>query len=155
MNYGQVKIRPFHPTDQTATKQLILAGLVEHWSTLDPTCNPDLDDIASSYWGETFLLAVKGEEIVGCGALIAEESKEGYGRIVRMSVKKTDRRQGIGQRILKHLETAARHRQFQQIVLETTQTWESAVAFYLRNNYQIIGSWDGNTHFKKEIIKTK
>ncbi len=150
-----ISIRPFRPTDQAATKQLILAGLVEHWGTLDPTLNPDLNDIAHSYQGETFLLAIQEETIVGCGALIQEEGREGYGRIVRMSVKNTHRRQGIGQLILSHLETAARQRQFQYIALETTQTWEEVITFYLHNEYQIIGSWDGNSHFEKEIVQTK
>ena len=150
-----MNIRPFHPTNQAATKQIILAGLVEHWGTLNPTLNPDLNDIAHSYQGETFLLATQGEEIIGCGALVQEEGKEGYGRIVRMSVKKTHRRQGIGQLILQHLETAARQRRFHTILLETTTTWEDAVAFYQSNGYKIIGQWNGDTHFQKEIVTPK
>ena len=149
MQQETIVIRPFHPTDQAATKQLILAGLVEHWGILDRTLNPDLNNIAHSYQGETFLLAVQGEEIVGCGALIAEEGREGYGRIVRMSVKNTARRQGIGQLILAHLETAARQRHFHTIVLETTETWDDAVAFYLANSYQITHHQDGDSHFLK------
>lgn len=155
MKGENVTIRPFHPTDQAATKQLILAGLADHWGTLDPTLNPDLNNIALSYQGETFLLALQGEEIVGCGALITEEGEEEYGRIVRMSVKNENRRQGIGQLILKHLETAASQRRFHKIVLETTQTWDDAVAFYLANGYQIIGHWNGDTHFEKKTSPTK
>lgn len=143
-------IRPFHPTDQAATKQLILAGLVDHWGTLNPTLNPDLNDIAQSYQGETFLLAVQGDDIVGCGALIEEEGDVGYGRIVRMSVKKTHQRQGIGQRILKHLETAARQRHFHTILLETTETWDDAISFYLANGYKITHHQNGDTHFEKK-----
>ena len=149
MEKVEVMIRPFLPTDQAATKQLILAGLADHWGTLDLTLNPDLNDIARSYQGETFLLALQGEEIVGCGALIKEEGKVGYGRIVRMSVKKENRRQGLGQLILKHLETAARQRQFHTILLETTETWTDVVAFYLANGYQITHHQDGDTHFQK------
>ncbi|MBK7896220.1 MAG: GNAT family N-acetyltransferase [Candidatus Promineifilaceae bacterium] len=144
-----IHIRPFHPQDQAATKQLILAGLADHWGTLDPSLNPDLNDIAHSYQGETFLLAMQGKEIVGCGALIQEEGREGYGRIVRMSVKKENRRQGIGQLILAHLETAAHQRHFHTIVLETTQTWADVVAFYLANGYQITHHQNGDTHFQK------
>ncbi|WP_420630608.1 GNAT family N-acetyltransferase [Candidatus Leptofilum sp.] len=149
MNYGQIEIRPFRPQDQTAVKQLILAGLADHWGTLDLTLNPDLNDIAHSYQGETFLLAVQNGEIVGCGALITENEERGYGRIVRMSVKKANRRQGIGQLILAHLETAAKLRQFSKIVLETTQTWHNVIAFYQASGYQIIGHWGGDTHFEK------
>lgn len=151
MHEENIVIRPFHPTDQAATKQLILNGLVDHWGVLDPTLNPDLNNIAHSYQGETFLLAVQGEEIIGCGALVAEAGKEGYGRIVRMSVKKENRRQGIGQLILQHLETAACQRHFHTIVLETTQTWHTVVSFYRANGYQITHHRDGDTHFQKTV----
>jgi len=146
-----VTIRPFQPQDQADTKQLILAGLADHWGTLDSTLNLDLNDIAHSYRGETFLLAVQGEEIIGCGALIEEKGVTGYGRIVRMSVKKENRRQGLGQRILHHLQLAAKQRHFHKIVLETTQTWTDVVTFYQANGFQIIGHQDGDTHFEKAI----
>ena len=151
MRQNNVRVRPFHPSDQAATKQLILAGLADHWGTLDPTLNPDLNDIAQSYRGETFLLAVLGEEIIGCGALIQEEGMAGYGRVVRMSVKKENRRQGIGQLILHHLQLAAKQRQFHKIVLETTQTWTEVVAFYQANGFRIIGHHNGDKHFEKTL----
>ena len=75
----------------------------------------------------------------------------GYGRIVRMSVKKENRRQGLGQLILHHLQLAAQQRHFHKIVLETTQTWLDVVAFYQANGFQIIGHQDGDTHFEKVI----
>ena len=147
----KVKIRPFQPNDQLLVKQLILDGLADHWGTLDLSLNTDLNDISRTYSGQTFLLAVQGETIVGCGALIEEEGKAGYGRIVRMSVKKENRRQGIGQLILHQLEKAARQRQFHKIVLETTQTWAEVVAFYQANGFHIIGHQNGDTHFEKAL----
>jgi len=151
MKHNNVTIRPFQPADQAATKKLILAGLAEHWGTLDPTLNPDLNDIVHSYQNETFLLAVQDGEIIGCGALITEKGMAGYGRIVRMSVKKENRRQGLGQLILHHLQLAAKQRHFQKIVLETTQTWLDVVAFYQANGFKIIGQQDGDTHVEKAI----
>ena len=145
-------IRPFQPQDQSTVKQLILAGLAEHWGTLNPDLNPDLNDITQSYAGQTFLIAVQGENIVGCGALIAEEDGGEYGRIVRMSVAKEKRRLGIGRLLLRALETAAKQRNFRKIVLETTQTWQTAVAFYQTNGYQIIGQHNGDTHFQKILL---
>ncbi len=152
MTYEKVVIRPFQAQDQAAIKQLILAGLADHWGTLNLTLNPDLNDIATSYQGETFLVVVQEEEIVGCGALIKEDNGEGrYGRIVRMSVKKENRRQGLGQLILQHLQIAAQERYFTKIVLETTQTWSEVVAFYQANGFQIIGHQNGDTHFEKAL----
>ena len=146
-----VEIRPFQPQDQPATKQLILDGLVEHWGKLDATLNPDLNDIVSSYQGQTFLVAIYNNDIVGCGALIEEEGKKEYGRIVRMSVKKEIRRHRIGQQILQQLQIAAQQRQFSKIVLETTQTWNKAINFYQTNGFQIIGHANGDIHFEKYI----
>ena len=146
-----MKIRPFQPQDQAAIKRLILDGLVEHWGTLDPTLNPDLDDIASSYAGETFLVAIDRERIIGCGALVKEAGKGGYGRIVRMSVKNENRRLGIGQEILQQLQISAQQRKFSKIVLETTETWYKAINFYQANGFKIIGYQNGDVHFEKVL----
>lgn len=151
MKRKTVTIRPFQPADQPATQALILAGLAEHWGTLDSTLNPDLNDIAYSYQGETFLLAIQGDEIVGCGALISEAREKGYGRIVRMSVKKEYRRQKMGQLILNQLEVAAKQRGFHKLVLETTETWEKVIKFYQANGFHIIDQLDGDTHFEKNL----
>jgi hypothetical protein len=52
-----ISIQPFQSEDQAEVKSLILAGLVEHWGRLDPSKNPDLEDIQSSYAGAVFLVA--------------------------------------------------------------------------------------------------
>lgn len=150
MERKQIMIRPFQPKDQSATKQLILAGLAEHWGKLNPTLNPDLNGIASSYRGQTFLVAVQGKNIVGCGALIEEDVGD-YGRIVRMSVDTQKRRQGIGRLLLHKLQTAAQQRNFSKIVLETTQTWQNSITFYQSNGFQIVGHRNGNIHFEKNL----
>lgn len=140
-----ILIRPFRPEDQAAARGLILDGLVEHWGFLDPTKNPDLDDIASTYADGTFLVAWSGDELVGTGALVREA--DGVARIVRMSVATYLRRRGIGTLILKRLCGEAQAAGYSQIVLETTSTWEGAIAFYGRNGFRVIGSRDGDTHF--------
>ena len=72
---------------------MILAGLVEHWGFLDATKNPDLEDIAASYAGATFLVARLGDDIVGTGALVPHQ--DGTAEIVRMSVAQELRRRGL------------------------------------------------------------
>ncbi len=144
-----VTIRPFRPEDQAAAKALILAGLVEHFGYLDPTKNPDLDDIAATYAGGTFLLAWRGDEIVGTGALVHE--REGVARIVRMSVDAPVRRRGIGTQVLQALCEHARAAGYRQIVLETTSTWREVVAFYRRNGFRLVGSWEDDTHFVMDL----
>ncbi len=53
----EIILQPFCPADQAEAKDLILTGLVEHWGTLDPTKNPDLNEIGVTYRGATFLVA--------------------------------------------------------------------------------------------------
>jgi hypothetical protein len=71
--HPEITLRLFRPEDQTAVKNLILAGLKEHWGTLDPTLNPDLNDIAQTYANATFLVAWEGDRIIGTGALVPRE----------------------------------------------------------------------------------
>jgi len=37
MNMPEIDLFPFHPEDQVAVKQLVLAGLAEHWGEIDAT----------------------------------------------------------------------------------------------------------------------
>ena len=138
-------IRLFRPEDQPAACELILQGLSEHWGALDQSLNPDLADIAATYGQAIFLVAVVGPELVGTGALIPE--REGVGRIVRMSVAQTWRRQGVGRQILAELLRRAAPAGYRQIVLETTATWAEAIAFYRNNGFREVGVWEGDMHF--------
>lgn len=139
-----LELRPFQPSDQPIVKQLILAGLVEHWGVLDPTLNPDLNDIAHTYAAGDFIVACINGEIIGTGAIIPENKN---GRVVRMSVKKEKRRLGIATVILNHLIEIAKDKGYEQVVLETTSTWQDVIQFYLRNNFTITHHADGDTHF--------
>ena len=65
-----INLMPFRPEDQVTVKQLLLAGLAEHWGQIDPTKNPDLNDIAVTYASADFLVAWSDRRIVGCGALV-------------------------------------------------------------------------------------
>ena len=59
------QLRPFTAADQDAVKDLVLAGLADHWGTLDPTLNPDLNDIAGHYAAEAGIpVAVRFAEAV-------------------------------------------------------------------------------------------
>jgi len=144
-----VTIRPFLPEDQQAAKALVLAGLEEHWGRLDPTLNPDLDDIAAAYADGVFLVACHDDRVVGTGALIPEG--DGAARIVRMSVAAPLRRQGVGTRILRRLLEQARADGTDRIVLETTSTWEDAIAFYRRHAFRVVGERDGDIHFVLDL----
>ena len=140
-----MELRPFRPTDQPAAKALILAGLVEHWGWLDPTMNPDLDDIAASYADGVCLVGSESERLVATGVLLPEGEKTG--RIVRMSVDMRERRKGYGRVLLHALLETAQELGYIQVVLETTATWADAIQFYEANGFQPTHKTDGDIHF--------
>lgn len=147
---SHLTIRDFQADDQPAARQLILEGLREHWGEdFIEGQNPDLDDISNHYADSTFLVALKGQHLVGTGALIPEG--EGIARVERMSVRLENRRAGIASRLLEALFQRAREGGIHKIVLETTSTWEGAKAFYRDAGFKIVGEWDGDTHFERKV----
>jgi GNAT superfamily N-acetyltransferase len=144
-----LEIRPFHPDDQEPVRALILAGLEEYWGKLDESKNPDLHDIADSYQNGIFLVACLDQQIVCSGALLPRTAETA--EIVRMSVAHHLRRQGVGRQMLAELCRRAYQRGFKQVILETTATWENAIAFYQAFGFQISHYADGDVYF---VIQT-
>ena len=126
----KIHIRLFTAQDQTVARQLILAGLGEHWGYIDTTRNPDVDDIEAHYLrqGHLFVVAQVGVEIVGTGALVHVQTDTM--RMVRVSVHKGWRRLGIGRILVEHLVAAARQRGARRVVVETTRGWHDAISLY-------------------------
>ena len=143
------EILHFRPEDQDAVKDLILSGLSEHWGTIDPTKNPDLDDIALTYQSNVFLVARVNGNIVGTGALI--HRSQVIAEIVRMSIAKEFRRQGIGRQILNQLVDMARDQGYNKVILETTETWHDVIEFYLRFGFQITHYQEGDVYFELSL----
>jgi ribosomal protein S18 acetylase RimI-like enzyme len=145
----QIVVRPFQPADQPAVKTLILAGLSDHWRRLDPDKNPDLDDVATSYAGATFLVAYREDELVGTGALVPLSSTTA--EIKRMSVAAKYRRQGIGRLLLDHLLAQARSHGCDHIQLETTATWQQAINFYQKAGFRLTHFANGDAYFRLDL----
>lgn len=141
-----VSIRPFRSEDQAAVRSLVLAGLGDHWGTIDETMNPDLDDIARYYVapGHVVVVAWLGDDIVGTGTLVNET--DGAGRLVRMSVSRQHRGRGLGRRLVKHLLDEAAERGHRRVWIETTDTWKDAIALYRSCGFQVDGYRDGDVH---------
>jgi putative acetyltransferase len=150
MNQSQdITILPFQPEYQSEVKNLVLAGLAEHWGTLDPTKNPDLDDIGFTYAYAVFLVAWQNNKIIGTGALVPKSN--GTAEIVRISVAANMRRKGIGRKILQGLCEQAKLDGYKRLVLETTETWYEVVEFYKQFGFQITHYLDGDVYFSLEI----
>ncbi|HEX2981491.1 MAG TPA: GNAT family N-acetyltransferase, partial [Anaerolineaceae bacterium] len=106
-------------------------------------------DIPRTYAGAVFLTAWQGDELVGTGALTP--AGERCGQIVRMSVAKTVRRAGIGRAILNELLERARQLGLRRVILETTETWNDAVQFYLAAGFRMTHHQDGDVYFVMEV----
>jgi putative acetyltransferase len=127
---------------------LVLAGLADHWGTLDPTMNPDLNDIAGWYApqnGQTVVAVLNGE-IVGTGTL--REIDPDRAELVRMSVSSAHRGQGLGTGLVQHLAGLARTSGYQNLICETTDTWQVAIALYLACGFEIYDQHDGDYYFR-------
>lgn len=144
-----LQIRPLRPSDQATAKALILAGLQERWGHLDPRYNADLDDIATHYAAGVFLLAWLGDELVGTGAFLPRT--ETTVEIVRMSVAQSQRRQGIGERLLQSLCQQASEQGYQRVILETTHNWDSAIAFYAQFGFQMTHRVEDDIYFMLDL----
>ncbi|UOQ72793.1 GNAT family N-acetyltransferase [Hymenobacter cellulosilyticus] len=79
-----------------------------------------------------FLLARQDGEAVGCGAV--RPLAASVGEVKRMFAKYS--RQGIGEAVLKQLETEARKAGYTELWLETRVANTEACRFYLKNGYQ-------------------
>ena len=153
----RILIKPFESEDQEAVQNLIIAGLAEHWGEIDPTLNPDLNDISANYADATFLVAWSDGRIIGAGALIPKSGQ--VAEIVRMSVAADMRRQGVATKILDRLCQEAQCLGFQRIILETTSTWYEVIEFYKRFGFRITHHQDskfgGEAHFALDVVSTE
>ena len=92
-----------------------------------------------------FLVARLNGEPVGCGAL--RELGPALAEVKRMFVQPGCRKRGIGAKILVALETAARARGYERLVLETGVRQPEARQLYERQGYRAIeayGEYVGN-----------
>jgi len=136
-------VRELRHGDGAAVRSLVLAGLAEHWGSVDPSLNPDLDDLASAYPGSRTLVAVDPDgTIVGTGTLVPRG--DGVAEVVRMSVTTRLRGTGVGRLVLDALTAVALARGVERMVLETTASWTATVAFYERCGLRLTHYADGD-----------
>ena len=148
---SEVTILPAHPPEYAAVKALINQGLIQRWGTYDTSFNPDLGHFSNFYQSKqaVVLVAKLASPIVGCGMLMKDP--EIVGRIVRMTVCEDRQRSGIGRKILDALLAAAQSAGYREVLLETTLTWQSAVAFYTACGFAPVKTENGDQHFRRVI----
>jgi ribosomal protein S18 acetylase RimI-like enzyme len=87
---------------------------------------------------------------VAAGTLVPDT--EAIGKLVRMSVAKASRGQGIGKRLVAHLLDEARSRGYRRVVLETTDDWQDAIGLYRACGFQTEGFRDGDIHMYLDLV---
>ena len=143
-------IRPFVVQDQQAARTLILEGLGAHFGFIDESLNPDVDDIATHYLQRHFPFVVAEDrgKLIGTAGLI-DEGKTGH--MVRVSVHRDYRRQGIGTALVKHLVTVGQQRNMRQIWIETTTGWQDAIGLYQGCGFEIFDFDNEHTYLKLDL----
>jgi GNAT superfamily N-acetyltransferase len=144
-----IQIEPFQPLDQNSVRLMILRGLEEYWGVLDTEMNTDLDDIGKSYREGLFLVAKLADQIIGTGAYLPRSGEQV--EVVRMSVTKRLRSRGIGRQILCQLCCKAHQNGYSRVILETTATWDRAIAFYQDFGFQITHYVNQDVYFALDL----
>jgi len=153
MNEGDARLqfRPFRNKDQRGVRELIIEGLGDHFGVLDEKFNYDLKDINANYTakGHTFIVAEIGSQLVGAGALMIIDDRTA--RMVRVSVARSRRRQGIGTAIVSQLVSIARENDIERVLVETNHDWLDAIALYERCGFVTTYRDDISTHMQFDL----
>jgi GNAT superfamily N-acetyltransferase len=147
-------IRDISVEEAAAVRELVLAGLAEHWGDVDPALNTDLTDLAVAHPGSRTLVALDpAGALVGTGTVVPRG--DGTAELVRMSVAAGARGTGVGRALVDALVAVARTWGCGRVVLETTSAWEGTVAFYLACGFTVTHEDDGpfgrDTWFARDL----
>jgi GNAT superfamily N-acetyltransferase len=119
----------------------------------DATGESDKDAVALAPPRGVFLVAVSEGEPVACGGV--QTIGDGVGEIKRMWVDDAWRGAGLGTRLLRALEEAARTLGHRVVRLDTNAVLVEAIAMYERSGYQPVARYNDNqsaTHFFEKTL---
>lgn len=129
-------IRQYNRTDQDKVMKLHIEGLHQFNASIgDPSQDKDMIDIEEHYIssGGDFIVVELDCEVVGMGAL--RNKGNSIGEIKRIRVDRAHQRKGIGQIILGALESSARSKGYNKLVLDTTSNQVPAQKLFEKNGY--------------------
>ncbi len=100
-----------------------------------------------------FVVVTDGDTVVGCGGVQRIDNRTA--EIKRMWIDPTQRGQGLGRRLLDHLEQVARELGRTRVVLDTNEVLTEAVTMYERAGYRPVDRYNENPYahhwFAKEF----
>ena len=108
--------------------------------------------------GGVFFLVRSGEAVVGCGAvrnLGNAFGDDGIGELKRMWIAPDHRGLGLGSRLLRTLEAAARDLGYERLRLDTHAVLVEAIHLYESNGYRAIPPYNDHpdpTHFFEKSL---
>ena len=121
------------------------------WKVLRKPLNLPLGSEQDDLDKKSFHIAAFNDEIIiGAGRLQIEENA--CARIRYMAVEQKFRKQGIGRNILKQLE---KHAILNNVQICWLYARESAINFYLKNNYVVNGTADNDLSIKHIRMEKK
>ena len=162
---AQVQVRPFRKEDQGVALALQDEFIEEFFPEFvgDPRLhewNADIYDIYASYMeGDgNFWVVERGSEVVGMGGIrISEEAAPVLSRI---RVKKSERGNGYGTLLLRHIEEYCLRQGYRKILVDTENHMTSAVKLYEKHGYrryrekreEIDGKTYTNNFYEKNLV---
>ena len=153
---GYVRIEvcpPDHP-DARATMARYAADLASRFDTgFDPARSHVAVDTELSPPAGLLLVARRGDEAVGCGALRFVDDRTA--EVKRIWVDPSGRGHGLARRLLAELEAHARRRQVTTVRLETNGSLREAIALYRSSGYVEVAPFNDEPYahhwFAKEL----
>ncbi len=147
---SMLRIRAFRAGDQVAARNLINAGLGEHFGCIDGDANPDLIDIEASYIsrGHPFFVAELSGLLVGTTGMLILPPRA---QLVRVSVAKAQRRCGVATALLRHCVEHARTQGLSILEARTQPEWIDASRFYLRHGFRVFGKDSIDVHLRRDV----
>lgn len=136
------------PLDSADARRLI-GELDAHLNSMYP---PE-DNFTELPFADAFLVARDDGRAVGCGAVRFIE--DGVAEVKRMYVAPAARGTGVGRGIMQALETFARSRGAQRLVLETGPKQLEAIALYERFGFSRTDCWGEYVHGKNSLCYAK
>ncbi|MFA7707585.1 MAG: GNAT family N-acetyltransferase [Candidatus Pacearchaeota archaeon] len=141
-----IKIRKYKEEDNKQVKRLVTEVIMELYHQ-KPKHIQDLNNIKKNYI--SYIVAENNKKIIGIVSLQKKDNKTA--KLRRLYINKKFRRKGLGQKLLKEIESIAKKLKFKYIVLNTKHKNEIALNLYQKNNYKDYKKIKSRVYLKKDI----
>lgn len=157
-----INIRPIDSKDDLAISRIVRDNLKKHHLDIPGTAyyDPELDHLSLFYSKDPqnrgyFVVETENGEIVGGIGMAKFDGFAHCGEIQKLYVSEQYQRQGIGQRLLNHIESHARHCGIHRLYLETHSNLKAAIILYEKNGYHKIERPESVVHSTMDLFYIK